>query len=1547
MKKLFNLASQLAKPALLAASLLVALSSYAVSIPNAPLNVQTPAKPMIMMALGRDHRMFYEAYNDSSDIDGDGTLDIRFKPSITYLGLFDPNLCYSHNNKSDKTGLFTPSAPASGDLRTCDGTKWAGNWLNYVTTSRIDALRVVLYGGMRDVDSGTQTILRRAYIPQDAHSWAKEYRGPTGSQTALQINGYLINNYTPLSDPSTGQQHLFGNTTRNARTNCATLSTCSDLPPLLTILANTTNRVWEWASTERPVLSNVDGTPGGFSFNGGTITDRTVRVEVCTTAFNGGCKLYKNGNYKPVGLLHDFGETDAASFGLMTGSYDNNVSGGRLRTVMRTFTTEVRASTDGTFISGTGGIVDNLNAFRILGFNRGNTSQLYQGEVVGNRPANEGEFPDWGNPFGELIYEAVRYIANKGVATGAFTSAGTTLDDLMGLSKPTWDHPYKEGSKTSTAQAPVCSRATLLGISDTNISFDSNQLPGVNPTFGTGITTDLSGRHIRNGTTSNLNVSAVAGLISANEPSISGNKFIGQSGAITDGTPSPKAVTSLANIRGLAPEEPTKQGSYYSASVSNFAKINDLNSNLAGDQAVDSYFIALASPLPRIEARLPNGRVLTMLPFAKSVGGAFDISNAKNTYQPTNQIVDFYVESIANSGPADTNAAINGGRYEAIFRVNFEDVEQGNDHDMDAIAVYTIRAKADNTLDVSVRVIYQAGGVKHRIGYILSGSTQDGIYLVTQDESENNLPYYLSVPPGRAPGYCDIGNTTNTADYVNATKSDCLRLPFLNGSNSVATLGSAAATAAISQFTFSPSTTPAATFLKDPMWYAAKWGGFKEITQNSQPELEKEWDADGDGQPDTYFFVQNPTKLKTSLRDAFNKIIENNSSSSSLAVNNSTGIDSNSFAYRASYTSSKWVGELEAYPVTIAGISPSASWRASEKMPVWTNRQIFLHNSDGIVSDLRSTSSFGSLPVADQTSLGSNDVLEYIRGNQAKEVINGGTLRSRVSLLGDIIHSAPAYDPITDTIFIGANDGKLHAFNGTTGVEKFSFIPRQMIPRLKNPSNVAYENNHEYFVDGFTMRSGRFALTDRKSYVYSLLGRGGKGLFSIDPSISSTTATIFVPKLLWEYTPIASTAAAADKDLGFMLSTPVMMKFNNNMMGIVVGNGYNSTDQKAVLYVFLINRDGSLFKVQKISTNLGGDNGLSGPVAYDTDGNGTADFIYAGDLKGNVWKFDVSDFDPNNWKLAYTGNKPFFTAVDASGNPQPITAPMSAEYNSYGTDANVNNLFLFVGTGSYFQSGDNTSVAVQSMYGLVENKASEISATSPVTRTNLRQRTITSYGSIGGQVVRYISSSAANDTAGLRGWYIDLNNPVNGERVFTEAKIAPVNRPVLLFTSSHPVTDDVCTPGGFSYLNAVNPFTGAAVDNDANGNGIFKDRGTASSLKFKGIATQAVFTGNQVTDRNITSSLQDALIKDFDQSCTVGCSPECTANCRRDIQDYQDKVVGPGTQGKPGCLKDSSANINSSEAQADGSLIASAPFNPDCAVASVRGRISWREIIRD
>ena len=1411
----------LARLALLLAATAALLSSLALASPPlgptpetaAPLGVVQAGRPLVMLTMARDRSLFNEAYNDASDINGDGLLDLRFNPAITYLGLFDSRLCYAYTGvsdaearRNDNTGLFRPAAHAvpdtaapSRNLRCDTASHWSGNWLNWATTSRIDALRVVLYGGYREVDDATQTILRRAYIPQDAHAWAKEY-------TSVAVDGYNIEDFTSLGLPSTTvanvtPRHFFGNLTDTRNINCSTLSNCSGRAPLLRVITNAENaRVWQWATSEFPVLHERNNT---FS---GTRLDHTVRVEVCTPAYNAGCKRYPNpstGNFKPVGLLHEFGENNAMHFGLLTGSYDRNLSGGVLRKVVSSFANEVNPA-NGTFTTNAT-IVNAIDALRIRDFNNGFTTARYRSGWVTTRAMNEGEFVDWGNPVGEMMYEALRYFAGRSAPTDVFATSGGA-DGHLGLPVAAWDDPF---AANSAANAAWCARPNQLVISGVNPSFDSDQLPGVDPAFGS-FSGDLTG----------LNVSAIGQTIATHEPGIIGMRFIGQAGSTFDGAPTAKNVTSLGNIRGLSPEGPTQQGSFYSASVGHFGRITDLRPTLRGQQNVDTFAVALSSPLPSIEVPAPGGRMFSLVPFAKSVRGS-SINNAKGAFQPTNQIVDFYVDTIANSCRqanggqasmcADFNSAVNGGRYFARFRINFEDVEQGADHDLDAIVIYEISMQADGRLRVVLIPEYAQGGIQHSMGYVLSGSTADGVYLVVTDE-DHDRPYHLNVPPTLEPGGCD----------ATPIPAGCGTLPRLGGGTGNDR----------SDRLFTASTARAASLLPNPLWLAAKWGGFNDLNANQRPDLQAEWDADRDGVPDTYFLVQNPTLLRASLSRALNTVLERSAAAGNVSAN-STFITTESAVFQSVYNSANWSGDLRAFPIDAAsGVGAVPLWSAADRLPAHGDRRLF--TSDAAANPAPVPFNWNDLSTAQRNGFGPDDtasqqVISYLRGDASQEIRNGGTLRNRPSTpLGDIIHSSPVYVADNNTVFVGSNGGFLHAFNASTGVERFAFAPSGLLQHMGQLASPAYARR--YFVDGEIAVSQRASTTNSRNILVGMLGRGGRGLYALDvtdPAAFGSTDTV-----LWE------NYGASDADMGFLLGRPVIARVSGSNPNdppidvVIFGNGYNSPNGRAVLYVVNL-RTGAV--IRRLDTMVGtptNPNGMASPgLAFNAVG--TVQYVYAGDLQGNVWKFDLSSRNEAQWASAFESGRgnnatpsAFFQARDPSNQPQPITSQITVATNTVQGDPHFGKRYVFFGTGSYMRAADPGTLQVQSLYALIDEGAAITG------RSALRQRSINQVGTFNGRPVRTFSLPTAGDMANQRGWFLDWADPPHppgtqrGERVVSSARILPTVAPSLAVSSIIPLVD-TCEPGGTGFLNVFDPFSGGAVAAvgllDVNENNTFAD----------------------------------------------------------------------------------------------------------------------------
>jgi type IV pilus assembly protein PilY1 len=942
-----------------------------------PPFITAGAPPLLMLVMGRDHKLYYEAYNDASDLDGDGDLDVGFTPSITYYGYFDTEKCYTYNSTS---GLFEPSS-TTVDGKCSGASEWSGNWMNYTTMSRMDALRKVLYGGYRSTDSTTETILERAYIPRDAHTWGKEYESEVR-------DGYDIRDYTPLDLPPDGTRHMFASTS-------LTDAGDSGYNPLMRVLPNNPHRIWEWVSKEQPVADDslvitsgnryegfpadhaeydtlvadfanaahlqgfgapangridgsgnpwgsddyyltlftgfinittagdyqfavdgddaveviIDGTvvagwygghgtcgcttyngtitlsagnhviefrqqekTGGDSYylgwNGpdsgnvweivpasafdslimstydvqysssSTITDYVVKVKVCDpTMPEENCQLYPDGVYKPIGILQRHGETNAMYFGLISGSFAKNTKGGVLRKPISSIKDEINENTGQ--LTSVNGIIKTIDKIRINQFNYSGFSYSNCGWIA-TKPItdySDGTCGEWGNPIGEMIYEGMRYFSGASSPTSDFTySSGP--DVTLGLPLATWDDPFDASTGYSR-----CAKPFLLVISDINPSFDSDQLPG-------------SYFNAFGGTLGTLNVETTTNTIGTNE-SISGQFYIGQYQNEFDTSCAPKSVTSFGDVRGLCPEEPTKQGSYYSAAVSYYGHINDINTFTEGDQKVTSYMVGLSSPLPRIEIPI-NGQTITLVPFAKSVGG-YGISSTRGNFQPTNTIVDFYVQTITP--------------VYGMFRINYEDVEQGADHDMDAIIIYEYQlvdasgnpVTAANindavAVDITLTSEYAAGSIIQHCGYIISGTTADGTYLDVRDidtTASSDPDYFLDTPPGIGPNQ---GPSDNNWD-------DNVALPLTNTRR------------------FSPASgVSAAQLMENPLYYAAKWGAFRDSNENDIPDLASEWDEDGDGLPDTYFYVVNPLMLEEKLNQSFASMLERTSSGTAASV---------------------------------------------------------------------------------------------------------------------------------------------------------------------------------------------------------------------------------------------------------------------------------------------------------------------------------------------------------------------------------------------------------------------------------------------------------------------------------------------------------------------------------------------------------------------------------------------------------------------------------------------------------------------------------------
>jgi type IV pilus assembly protein PilY1 len=862
-----------------------------------------------------------------------------------------------------------------------------------------------------------------------------------------------------------------------------------------------------------------------------------------------------------------------------------------------------------------------------------------------------------------------------------------------------------------------------------------------------------------------------------------------------DAAPTAKNVTSFGNIRGLSPEEPTRQGGYYAGSVAYYAKTNDLNTAAPGNQKMDTFAVALSSPLPRIEMPLANNQIITLVPFAKTVGGCV------GTYMPTNTIVDFYGK-IFNTGTGNVDSNINGGRPYGMFSINYEDSEYGSDHDMDAIVTYVVSVNADNTLTVALSSNYAAGGCIQHMGYVISGTTKDGVYLEVRDsDTVNDVDYFLDTPP--------TFTETPPAPATASGWQDGVALPLT------------------ATRTFTPGQSSAVFIKHDPLWYAAKWGGFVEgDSKNNLPDKQEEWDRDKDGKPDAYFLVTNAGMLKEQLRETFEEILSRTGSAAAVALNTGA-IGAGSRVYQALFHSGDWSGNVIAYNLDAKGKPTTIAWEAAKQLSDDSSRKIITFKPSrgaGIPFRWPNDPANPGTDELDDTQVSAlngtdgqgEERLNHLRGSRTDEDPSGKQYRKRgTTVLGDIVNSNPIYVgsptyrypdnadftgyPAFRTsqkgrkpvIYVGANDGMLHALDADTGQELLGYVPGMVFDNLIELTKRNY--SHRYFVDGSPTVGDVYFNSSWHTVLVGSLRAGGKGIYALDVTNPASFGEDKADELvLWERTNVDYGTDGDFSEIGFSFSEPSIVRMHNGKWVAVFGNGYNSSGT-AVLFIVDI-EDGRL--IQKIDTGeTGSPNGLSTPTVIDVDGDYIVDLIYVGDLLGNLWRFDVSSSSPTLWTFAklFTAS---FTSATGETKAQPITSAPEVARHPFKTTAGKDTFVVLFGTGKYLEKSDVTNTDQQTFYGIWDNEGAPVTG-----RSELQQQTFTTTFSDDGRTF-LVSSANTVDYPSKKGWYLDLKNA--GERVANDPLLVGSR---IIFTSILP-SDDPCSYGGTSWLNVLDAVTG-------------------------------------------------------------------------------------------------------------------------------------------
>ncbi len=614
------------------------------------------------------------------------------------------------------------------------------------------------------------------------------------------------------------------------------------------------------------------------------------------------------------------------------------------------------------------------------------------------------------------------------------------------------------------------------------------------------------------------------------------------------------------------------------------------------------------------------------------------------------------------------------------------------------------------------------------------------------------------------------------------------------------------------------------------------------------------------------YLASDPVGLVTAFNTIFKDILEKTGASSSAATN-STSLSSNSHIYQARFDSGDWTGQLLSKAISDLGvISAVNEWDAGIEINSLSSatRKIITTSRDtrrGIafqwsVLDALTDTTQKDFLNADASGtpdgLGSDRVV-YIRGDDV-----AGFRPRPISKLGDIINSSPFFLGPPDAgyndsempgysafrsanygrapmIFAGANDGMLHAFDASSttsgGKEIMAFVPSPVYKNLSALTDPDYGGGvpHKYYVDGSPMVAdanlGNDATPSWKTVLAGGLNAGGQAYYALDVTdLSSFAEADAANTLLWEFTD------EDDADLGYSFNQATLnrltnqsaqiARMQNGKWALIVGNGYNNTEADGNVSatghasLFILFLDGGLdgswtlgSDYIKIDTKAGDTttpNGLATPRPIDSDGDGRVDTVYAGDLLGNVWKFDLSNSSTASWGVAYgtaATPAPLYTAKDSVGTAQPITTAPLATLTPDG------DMIIGFATGLYLGISDISTTGTQSIYGIVDSGA----ALAPVRSILVAQTvdsvaTVTSTATPPTDVEIRISSQNSIDYTLKKGWYMDL--PESGERV--------VFNPILrdgrfVFTTLTPNTT-VCEFGGSSWLMELDYLTGGRLN---------------------------------------------------------------------------------------------------------------------------------------
>ncbi|WP_201018732.1 pilus assembly protein [Pseudomonas cichorii] len=570
-----------------------------------------------------------------------------------------------------------------------------------------------------------------------------------------------------------------------------------------------------------------------------------------------------------------------------------------------------------------------------------------------------------------------------------------------------------------------------------------------------------------------------------------------------------------------------------------------------------------------------------------------------------------------------------------------------------------------------------------------------------------------------------------------------------------------------------------------------------------------------------YFQTNDSAGLNTALNLALSDIYAKAGSGGGGTSSSST-LQAGTQFYQTLYDPTDWHGTIRAYDLNATtGALGTPVWTTDTTIVSGSTAPVFESWSTGAIPS-RITLEYANFSPAQQLAFNSTlptgvtgpEVIAWAKGTANSK------LRTRTRLLGDTINSSlgaglptekTAADLVGDTTYTtylankatnmsysllaNANDGFFNVINASNGVRRYAYMPSTSLSSLATISATNYGSGvHRFTVDGqiAVFDTQLSAGSAWRTVAFSGLGAGGKAFFAIK-LFEGTNNT---PEALWEVkAPDTSDTNNRFNNLGYSYSKPDVARMADGTGIVVVGNGYGSFTGRASLYVLNANTGAFITEIQTPLVVSGEtDNGLSS-VKLRVNSQNVVQAAYAGDLKGRMWKFDMSGAAASSWRVAFNGS-PLFTAP--RGANQPITVqPLLLDHP-------LNGKLVYFGTGKFSEATDKQTSALQDFYAIWDAESGNI------VEGNLQAQAIT--GSVTGNGYTYFTSTSNDvDWVVKKGWYLPLATaaPYLGERIIYPAQ---TSRGRIIFTTASVNSTDPCESTGTGRLFELDPATGGMLN---------------------------------------------------------------------------------------------------------------------------------------